>query len=473
MDRGQLRATDGSRDRARRGFASKVGAAGNGARGLGLSLLVLAALALVPAATDAYVYWTNGPTSGRSSAIARSDLDGTGVRPHFIPVSTADTYMRDLALDADRLYWATACPQNPEATPPCTGGAIGRANVDGTGVTESLIGGIDPGGVAVDAEHIYWTWSDCDLGWGLGGPGCTTDELQRTPGGIARANLDGTGVDLDFISGIDAGYVAVDAQHIYWTGDFCDGVCTGGSADPWVPAIGRADLDGTGVDRSFILTGTTVAGTTDLAVDAGHIYWTGRVSAPACCGAALGRASLDGTSVDPVFIPGSCCLKPPFWEGVAVDGAHIYWTEYLSEPQSPTRSIRRANIDGSGTEPFILPDGDKDFHPGALALDAVTVTKAEGQARAARTQPQAGQAIVVTVKVKAREQLTAKARGKIKINPTYKLKPQTVELARGETKKAEAEAEKGQGEEDRQGAEARRECDREAQGEAHRPGGKP
>ena len=414
MDRGQLRATDGS-------------------RGLGLSLLVLAALAFVPAAADAYIYWTNGPTSASSSSIGRADLDGTGVRPHFIPVSTAGTYVRDLALEADRLYWAAACPQDPAATPPCTSGAIGRANVDGTGVAESLIGGIDPGGVAVDAEHIYLTWSECDLGWGLGGPVCTTDELQGAPGGIARANLDGTGVDLDFISGIDAGYVAVDSQYIYWTGNSCDGVCTGGSADPWVPAIGRANLDGTGVDRSFIVTGTNV--TADLAVEAGHIYWTGQVSEPACCGAALGRASLDGTSVDPMFIPGSCCLKPPFWAGVAVDGAHIYWTEYLSEPQAPTRSIRRANIDGSGTTPFVLPDGDKDFHPGALAVDAVTVAKAEGQARAARTQRQTGPAIVVTVKVEAREELTAKATGKVKINPTYKLEPQAARLARGDTKK--------------------------------------
>ena len=173
---------------------------------------------------------------------------------------------------------------------------------------------------------------------------CTTDELQETPGGIARANLDGTGVDLEFISGIDAGYVAVDAQYIYWTGNFCDGVCTGGSADPWVPAIGRANLDGTGVDRSFIVTGTNV--TADLAVDAGHIYWTVPLCAPACCGAALGRASLDGTSVDPMFISGSCCLKPPFWAGVAVDGPHLYWTEYLfgapgPDAQHPPRQYRR------------------------------------------------------------------------------------------------------------------------------------
>ena len=41
-------------------------------------------------------------------------------------------------------------------------------------------------------------------------------------------------------------------------------------------SIVRANLDGTGVDRSFI-TGTGVSSAGDLAVDAGHIYWTHRV----------------------------------------------------------------------------------------------------------------------------------------------------------------------------------------------------
>ena len=35
--------------------------------------------------------------------------------------------------------------------------------------------------------------------------------------------------------------------------------------------------------------------------------------------------------------------------------------------------------------------------------------------------------------MKAKEQLTAKATGKIKVNPTYKLKPRTAKLAAGET----------------------------------------
>jgi hypothetical protein len=46
-----------------------------------------------------------------------------------------------------QIYWADAFP-----------GTIGRANIDGTGATQNLIGGgSQPFGVAVDAAHIYWT----------------------------------------------------------------------------------------------------------------------------------------------------------------------------------------------------------------------------------------------------------------------------------------------------------------------------
>src|SRR5262245_5390082 len=56
-------------------------------------------------------------------------------------------------------------------------------------------------------------------------------------GTIGRANVDGTGADESFITG--AGYpvgVAVDSNYVYWAGDIPDGT------------IGRANLDGTGAD---------------------------------------------------------------------------------------------------------------------------------------------------------------------------------------------------------------------------------
>ena len=73
--------------------------------------------------------------------------------------------------------------------------------------------------------------------------------------------------------------------------------------------------------------------------------------------------------------------------------------------------------------------------PHGLAVDAPTVTKAEGKASAAKTQKQTGKTILVKLRIEAKERLTAKARGQIRVNTTYKLKPQTVDLARGDTKK--------------------------------------
>ena len=69
--------------------------------------------------------------------------------------------------------------------------------------------------------------------------------LEHTPA-IGRANLDGTRRQPSFITGTGRPYagIAVDAKHIYWAN--------------WsapVRPIGRANLDGTGVDQSFI-TGT-------------------------------------------------------------------------------------------------------------------------------------------------------------------------------------------------------------------------
>jgi hypothetical protein len=412
-----------------------------------LAALLVSLFALAPRA-EAYVYWTNSNASGAGSiGIGRADLDGTGVRSRFIPLSSPSAYLSDLALDAKHVYWAAAC-----VGAPCTSGAIGRANLDGTGVDPTFIGGIDPDptGVVVDGEHVYWTWSECDAG-------CSIPELQTAAGAIGRANLDGTGVDQSFVGinppggGAPSGDLAVDAQHIYWTGSFCEGVCSGETLDDRVVhAIGRANLDGTGVDRSFIITGSLpglgeVIGVdgTDLALDAEHLYWTGRVFSPACCGTTLGRANLDGSGVDQGFIDGPCCFYSPAWSGVAVDDAHIYWVQ--GQRDQPTRSIVRANLDGTGVDPtFIPPSGDSDFQPGVVALDALTVTKAEGRASAVRTQRQTGKKIVVRVRVKAKEELTARAKGKVKVNPAYKLRPEAVEVARGDARRLRLKPKKAQ-----------------------------
>jgi len=244
---------------------------------LSLATLALATLALV-ARADAFVYWATGPSIARANldgtgvdpsfipnassfavavddahiywhavgGIARANLDGTGVDPSFITARTAPWVLSSLAVDGEHVYW-TSRYSDPEPTmtfpgtfsppgPPNTG-AIGRANLDGTNIDLDFIRGISyPGPLAVDATHIYW-------GGGRDHPA------------IGRAKLNGTGVHESFIAGLGARGVAVAGGHVYGAG---------------INTIGRANLDSTGVDVDFIHEGAN-----GVAVDATHIYWGG------------------------------------------------------------------------------------------------------------------------------------------------------------------------------------------------------
>ena len=74
------------------------------------------------------------------------------------------------------VYWANDA----------TEGSIGRASLDGTNVTQTLVTGLeDPCGVAVVGSFIYWG----NIGNAAAGSS------------IGRANLDGTGANASFITG--------------------------------------------------------------------------------------------------------------------------------------------------------------------------------------------------------------------------------------------------------------------------------
>src|SRR5262249_36126924 len=95
--------------------------------------------------------------------------------------------------------------------------------------------------------------------------------------------------------------------------------------------IGRAHLDGSGANQSFITGASTPDG---VAVAGAHIYWA-TVST-----GTIGRANVDGSGANQSFITGA---SNPV--GVAVDGAHIYWANFGTAGSGTT--IGRANLDGS------------------------------------------------------------------------------------------------------------------------------
>src|SRR5215467_8700200 len=64
--------------------------------------------------------------------------------------------------------------------------------------------------------------------------------------------------------------------------------------------IGRANIDGTGVIQNLIEGGSQPYG---VAVDAAHIYWTNILNSSTDAGT-IGRANLDGTGVNQNFITG-------------------------------------------------------------------------------------------------------------------------------------------------------------------------
>jgi hypothetical protein len=223
-----------------------------------LALGVLCLAHVAPA--NAFVYW-----SDRDGAIGRANNDGSGLNARF----TAATLPTGLAVDGSHMYWSSTA-----------GYKVARANLDGSNRTEAFIDAFNRYGVAVDGDHIYWAAASS----------------------IGRANLDGSGVNMQFITGVSfACGVALDDTHIYW-----------GSADS--NSIGRANLDGSGVNHSFI---SGDFGPCGVAVNDTHVYWGNWHSD----GTTIGRANLNGTGINQDFITG--VFRPC---ALAIHGGRLYWT---------------------------------------------------------------------------------------------------------------------------------------------------
>jgi hypothetical protein len=156
---------------------------------------------------------------------------------------------------------------------------------------------------------------------------------------IGRAELEGGGVEQDFIplpSGSQPCGVVVDGDHIFWA----DGVSK----------IGRAKIDGTDVDPSFI-TGADFPCGPSINAASGTIYWANTADQT------IGKANLDGTHVQQGFITQP--VENPSW---TYDfGNQVYFTN-----KSDGSIWMASDVDGSGAK-VALPPGNA-FQPTGVLL---------------------------------------------------------------------------------------------------------
>ena len=234
---------------------------------LALATLAIGALAL-GARADAYIYWANDATP-QHSVVGRAGLDGTGIDQSFIPsanITDRGGRGQHLHLLDERVQRRDRARQHRRQRRPQPELHHRR----------QLTPWLRPPAIAVDQKHIYWT--------------------NLSSGAIGRANIDGSGVNQSFITaGVGVEGIAVDGTHIYWAQ----------RGDAAGTAIGRANLNGMEVNPSFI----TGSGSDDyhaVAVDAKHIYWTNFET-----GAVDRRANLDGRQITRASSPAP--TNPPGW----------------------------------------------------------------------------------------------------------------------------------------------------------------
>jgi hypothetical protein len=201
--------------------------------------------------------------------------------------------------------------------------SIARAKLNGTGVNTRFIAGLDnPHGVATDSRFIYWTQGDA------------------TTGSIGRANLNGSDPNPNFIphsAGVsNPSGIALTPTAIYWQND--------GSA------IGRAGIDGSAPNPAFITTSSSSCG---LTTDSGFLYFLDNG------GTGIGRAPLDGGPVQADFasIPEAFC-------GLGVDVNYLYWAS------DSGNTVARVPVGGGTPEPGFLDAGTTGGGPSGTAVNS-------------------------------------------------------------------------------------------------------
>ncbi len=279
--------------------------------GAGATLLVLA-IALPPSA-DAYIYW--GHMDLGVGSIGRADNDGTNPNPLFI---TGLKPVTGIAVDSGHIYWAES-----DGNAGTANDTIGRANIDGTGADSNFItsatDGPQPGRVAVNASHVYWTQTGA-------------------AGKVWREKIDASNAKFAVITGAsNPTALALGDTFLYSTNFNAN-------------AIGRANLDGSSPNATFIASASEPLG---LTADSNYLYWsrsTGKI----------GRVLLNSTSPDATFISADGLSKPD----IEAFGGDLYWVT----SNGSNSVVGKASANGSSVTPSLIPAGGTAT---AIAVDAL------------------------------------------------------------------------------------------------------
>ncbi len=300
------------------------------------AVIFIAGLAAAPA--QAFIYYT-----ASSGTVGRANLDGSHANNNFVH-QESKSFMNGPGLgldfsDGSHLYWSGGGTTD-QADNPNLDGFIERSNLNGTGMTK-LVSGVSGTGTVVDSSHLYFV------------------NYNGTYDTIARANLDGSGLNLSFLdlpawsSDGGPGGIVIGGGYIYWF----DG-----------SRIGRANVDGSNPQDRFItgVGGSLVEG---FGIDSGHLYWDSNYSGGV---GSISRVNLDGTGLNKNFISG---LSLP--QGVGVEDGHIYWTQGAFND----RSVRRADLNGQHVQTLVKASAI------SLVLDALGSTGGGKSAKKKCTVP--------------------------------------------------------------------------------------
>jgi hypothetical protein len=214
----------------------------------------------------------------------------------------------------------------------------GDARTPDQGVEPSFIpAGGQARDVLVHGSYIYW--------------------VLRNERKIARANLDGSGVNTNFISlpstterfgGVPGG-VTTDGVHLYVTIK---------SDDPaFFGVVSKYSLAGALVTPELVYTGPGPVGIT---ASAGRLYWANTE------GNSIGTATTEGADLRQDFITNT--VQP---YGVEVVGGYIYYANF-SNGTDGGKSIGRADVNGSNQNPDHIITTSATLLPGTQGVTGLT-----------------------------------------------------------------------------------------------------